>query len=53
VIQEFDPVCLAASERLLAQPDPPEMPQRAHERPYGGDPERRANAQQRQRAYPT
>jgi hypothetical protein len=38
----FDPSCLNAFERLLAQPDPPEMPRRAHGRPYGGDPERRA-----------
>jgi hypothetical protein len=42
VIQTFDPSCLAAFERLLARPDPPEMPRRAHSRPYGGDPERRA-----------
>jgi hypothetical protein len=41
VIRGFDPACLAAFERLLAQPDPPEMPRRAHARPYGGDPERR------------
>ena len=41
MIQTFDPKCLAAFERLLAEPDPPEMPRRAHVRPYGGDPERR------------
>ena len=41
MIQAFDPSCLAAFERLLATPDPPEMPRRAHMRPYGGDPERR------------
>ena len=41
VIQAIDPSCLAAFERLLAIPDPPEMPRRAHMRPYGGDPERR------------
>jgi hypothetical protein len=41
VIQAFDPKCLAAFERLLAEPDPPEMPRRAHVQPYGGDPERR------------
>jgi len=41
VIQAFDPSCLAAFERLLATPDPPEMPRRAHMPPYGGDPERR------------
>jgi hypothetical protein len=41
VIQTFDPACLAAFERLLAQPDPPEMARRAHIRSFGGDPERR------------
>ena len=41
VNQTFDQSCLAAFKRLLAQPDPPEMPRRAHLRPSGGDPERR------------
>ena len=41
MIHAFDRSCLAAFERLLATPDPPEMPRRAHMRPYGGDPERR------------
>jgi hypothetical protein len=41
VIHAFDPSCLAAFERLLATPDPPEMPRRVHVQPYGGDPERR------------
>ena len=41
VNQAFDPSCLAAFERLLAIPDPPDMPRCAHMRPYGGDPQRR------------
>jgi hypothetical protein len=41
VIQAVDLSYLAAFERLLATPDPPEMPRRAHLRAYGGDPERR------------
>ena len=42
MIQTFDRTCLDQLERLLATPDPPEMPRRAHARPYGGDPARRA-----------
>ena len=42
MIHALDPVYLEAFERLLAQPDPPDMTRRAHERPYGGDPDRRA-----------
>src|SRR6478672_1255575 len=37
-----DPECFKAFERLLAQPDPPEMPRRAHVYSCGGEPERRA-----------
>lgn len=41
MIHTVDRSCLAAFERLLARPDPPEMPRRAHGMPWGGDPERR------------
>jgi hypothetical protein len=37
----FDPVCFNAFERLLARPDAPDLPRRAHVYRYSGDPERR------------
>ena len=42
MIQTFDPVCFDALARLLAQPDPRDLPQRAHVYRYEGDPDRRA-----------
>ena len=41
VIQAFDPACLGAFERLLAEPDPPEMPRRTHVYQCEGEPDRR------------
>ena len=41
VIHAFDPACLGAFERLLAEPDPPEMPRRTHVYQCAGDPHRR------------
>jgi len=41
-IHVCDPECFEAFERLLAQPDPPEMPRRAHIYSCDGEPERRA-----------
>jgi hypothetical protein len=35
-------VCFEAFERLLAQPDPPEMPRRTHIYSYDGESDRRA-----------
>jgi hypothetical protein len=40
--QTFDPVCFDAFERLLAQPDPRDLPRRANRCRYEGDPNRRA-----------
>jgi hypothetical protein len=40
--QSFDPMCFDAFARLLAQPDPRDLPRRAHVLRYEGDPERRA-----------
>lgn len=37
----IDPVCLDAFARLLAQPDPQDLPRRAHVCRYEGDPDRR------------
>ena len=42
VIHRFDRVCFEAFERLLAQPDPPEMPRRTHIYSYDGESDRRA-----------
>jgi hypothetical protein len=42
VIHGCDPECFEAFERLLAQPDPPEMPRRTHIYSYDGEPNRRA-----------
>lgn len=39
--QTFDPVCFDAFTRLLARPDPGDLPQRAHVYRYEGDPDRR------------
>jgi hypothetical protein len=38
----FDPVCFEAFQQLLAQPDPRDLPRRAHLCRYEGDPNRRA-----------
>ena len=38
----IDPVCLDAFARLLARPDPRDLPRRAHVYRYEGDPDRRA-----------
>jgi hypothetical protein len=42
MIQAFDPVCLNAFARLLARPDPRDLPRRAHVYRYEGEPNRRA-----------
>lgn len=42
MIQRFDPVCLDAFARLLAQPDAKDLPRRAHVLRCEGDPNRRA-----------
>lgn len=41
-MQTFDPVCFEAFERLLAQPDPADLPRRTHVYRCEGDPNRRA-----------
>jgi hypothetical protein len=41
MLHAFDPVCFNAFERLLARPDPEDLPRRAHVYRYPGDPERR------------
>ena len=38
----FDPVCFDAFAQLLAQPDPTDLPRRAHVYRCEGDPNRRA-----------
>jgi hypothetical protein len=40
-MQAYDPACLEAFARLLAQPDPPDLPPRTHVRRCEGDPNRR------------
>jgi hypothetical protein len=40
--QRFDPVSFDAFSRLLARPDPPDLPRRAHVFRCPGDPSRRA-----------
>ena len=37
----LDPVCIDAFTRLLARPDPMDLPRRCHVYRYEGDPERR------------
>jgi hypothetical protein len=41
-MQTFDPVCFDAFARLLARPDPTDLPRRAHVYRCEGDPNRRA-----------
>jgi hypothetical protein len=41
MMQAFDPVCLSAFTRLLARPDPADLPRRAHVYRWQGDPNRR------------
>lgn len=41
-MQTFDPVCFDAFARLLAQPDPGDLPRRAHTCRFQGNPDRRA-----------
>jgi len=41
IMQTFDPVCFDAFEQLLAQPDPTDLPRRAHVYRCEGDPNRR------------
>ena len=41
-MQTFDPVRFDAFVQLLAQPDPGDLPRRAHVYRWGGDPGRRA-----------
>ena len=41
MMQTFDPACLDAFDRLLARPDPNDMPRRAHVLRCEGDPNRR------------
>jgi hypothetical protein len=42
MMQVFDPVCLDAFARLLARPDPKDLPRRTHIPRCEGDPDRRA-----------
>ncbi len=42
MMQVFDPVCFNAFAQLLAQPDPRDLPRRAHVYKCEGDPDRRA-----------
>lgn len=42
MLQIIDPVRLDAFVRLLAQPDPPDLPHRGHVQRCAGDPNRRA-----------
>ena len=39
---QFDPTCFDAFSRLLARPDPGDLPRRAHVLRCAGDPDRRA-----------
>jgi hypothetical protein len=41
MLQTFDPTFLEAFARLLARPDPADLPRRAHIARYEGDPHRR------------
>ena len=41
-MQTFDPACLEAFARLLARPDPRDLPRRAHAYRCEGEPNRRA-----------
>jgi hypothetical protein len=41
MMQTFDLVCFDAFERLLARPDPSDLPRRAHVYRCEGDPDRR------------
>src|SRR2546426_4368858 len=41
MMQTFDPVCLDAFARLLARPDPTDLPRRTHVYRCEGDPNRR------------
>jgi hypothetical protein len=41
-MQPFDPACFDAFARLLARPDPTDLPRRAHVYRCEGDPNRRA-----------
>ena len=41
MMQAFDPVCFDAFARLLARPDPTDLPRRGHIYVYDGDPDRR------------
>jgi len=54
-MQTFDPVCFDAFERLLALPDPRDLPRRAHVYRYEGDPDRRGTRLpwQRQESRPS
>jgi len=42
MMQTFDPWCLDAFARLLARPDPTDLPRRTHVYRCEGDPDRRA-----------
>ena len=42
MILRFDPACYDAFAQLLARPDPPDLPRRAHVLRCAGDPTRRA-----------
>ena len=41
MVQTFDPVCFDAFARLLARPDPMDLPRRTHVYRCEGDPDRR------------
>ena len=41
MMQTFDPACVDAFARLLARPDPGDLPRRAHVYRCEGDPDRR------------
>lgn len=42
VMHAFNPECLEALERLLARPDPEDLPRRAHVLRWEGEPNRRS-----------
>jgi hypothetical protein len=42
MIQTYSPACVDAFSRLLARPDPGDLPRRAHVYRCEGDPDRRA-----------
>jgi hypothetical protein len=41
MMQRYDPICLDALAQLMVQPDPTDLPRRAHVYTWEGDPNRR------------